>query len=212
MDSKNLSNMQIDVLREIGNIGAGNAATSMSQLIDKNVSMEVPSVKIVTINEMMEMLGGPEKLIVAIFFRIKGEVPGSVYFILTIKEAEFLIQRMMLQEDVKLFIDDKPNELAMSALEEVANIMTGSYLSALSDFTSIKMTTTVPHVSIDMAAAAIVTGLLELARVTDYAIIIDTKINSLSNENNNVRGHFLLVPDPESINELFASLGIEDYV
>lgn len=212
MDSKNLSNMQIDVLREIGNIGAGNAATSMSQLIDRNVSMEVPSVKIVTINEMMEMLGGPEELIVAIFFRIKGEIPGTVYFILTIEEAEFLIQRMMLQENAKLFIDDQPNDFAMSALEEVANIMTGSYLSALSDFTSLKMATTVPYVSIDMAAAAIVTGMIELARVTDYAIIIDTKINSISDHDNNVRGHFLLVPDPKSINQLFTSLGIEDYV
>lgn len=212
MDSKNLSNMQKDVLREIGNIGAGNAATSMSQLIDRHVLMEVPSVKVVTINEMMELIGGPEKLIVAIFFRIKGEVPGTVYFILTIEEAEFLVQRMMMQDDARLLMDGEPNELAISALQEVANIMTGSYLSALSDFTNLKMATTVPYLSIDMAGATLVTGMIELSRVTDYAIIIDTKINSISDENDNVRGHFLLVPDPDSIGQLFTSLGIEDYV
>lgn len=210
MDAKNLSNMQRDVLREIGNIGAGNAATSMSQLIDKNVSMEVPSVKIVTINEMMELIGGPERLIVAIFFRIKGESPGTVYFILTLEEAEYLVQKMMLQEDVRLLVDGEPNELAISALREVANIMTGSYLSALSDFTNLKMATTVPYLTIDMAAAALVTGMIELSRVTDYAIIIDTKINS--SKNDNVQGHFLLVPDPESIDKLFAALGIENNV
>lgn len=212
MDSKNLSNMQKDVLREIGNIGAGNAATSMSQLIDKHVLMEVPSVKVVTINEMMELIGGPEKLIVAIFFRIKGEVPGTVYFILTIEEAEYLVKQMMMQDDAKLLIDDEPNELALSALQEVANIMTGSYLSALSDFTNLKMTTSVPYLSIDMAGATLVTGMIELARITDYAIIIDTKINSMSDENDNVRGHFLLVPDPDSIDQLFASLGIDGHV
>lgn len=210
MDSKKLTNMQKDVLKEIGNIGAGNAATSMSQLIDHHVSMEVPSVKIVTINELMELIGGPERLIVAIFFRIKGESPGTVYFILTVEEAEFLVQRMLYQEDARLFVNDEPNELAFSALQEVANIMTGSYLSALSDFTNLRMATTVPHLSIDMAAAALVTGMIELSQVTDYAIIIDTKINS--SDNDNVQGHFLLVPDPKSIDKLFSALGIEDYV
>lgn len=209
MDSRRLSNMQKDVLREIGNIGAGNATTSMSQLIDKEVKMEVPSVKIVTINEMMELIGGPERLIVAIFFRIKGEIPGTVYFILTVEEAELLVQKMMLQEDVRLLDNGEPNELAVSVLQEVANILTGSYLSALSDFTNLKMATTVPYLSIDMAAAALVTGMIELSRVTDYAIIIDTKINS---SHDNVQGHFLLVPDPKSINQLFSALGIEDHV
>ncbi len=94
MDSKKLSNLHKDVLREIGNIGAGNATASMSQLINKKIKMEVPSVKIVTINEMMELSGGPEELIVAIFFRFEGEVTGTVYFILTIEEAEYLVSKM----------------------------------------------------------------------------------------------------------------------
>lgn len=211
MDSKDLSNMQKDVLREIGNIGAGNAATSMSQLINKQVTMEVPSVKIVTINEMMELIGGPERLIVAIFFRIKGEIPGTVYFILTLEEAEYLVQQIMMQDDARLLVDGEPNELTVSALQEVANILTGSYLSALSDFTNLKMATTIPYLSIDMAAAALVTGLLELSTITDYAIIIDTKINGNENDNG-VRGHFLLIPDPEAIPRLFTTLGIDNHV
>src|SRR5699024_4964204 len=102
MKSINLSSIQKDVLREIGNIGAGNATTSLSQLIDKQVKMEVPSVKVVTINEMMEIIGGPEKIIVAILFRIKGEVTGTVYFVLTIEEAEDLIQQMTMDSSIKL--------------------------------------------------------------------------------------------------------------
>lgn len=208
MTSKKLSDLEKDVLREIGNIGAGNATTSMSQLINKQVMMEVPSVKIVTINEMMEIIGGPEKLIVAIFFRIKGEISGTVYFVLTIGEAEYLVRQMTANENVAIMDENgKRDDLAISVLQEIANILTGSYLSALADFTNINMTTTIPYLSIDMAAATLVTGLIELSQVTDYAIIIDTKITG-SEAGEGAKGHFLLVPDPDSIPELFTALGI----
>src|SRR5690625_1504818 len=126
MESKKLSELQKDVLREIGNIGAGNATTSMSKLINKQVAMEVPSVQIVTINEMMDIIGGPEKLIVAIFFRIKGEVTGTVYFVLTIEEAEYLVRHMTMDDQLTVMNNNgETNEIAISVLQEVANILTG---------------------------------------------------------------------------------------
>lgn len=209
MESKKLSELQKDVLREIGNIGAGNATTSMSKLINKQVAMEVPSVQIVTINEMMDIIGGPEKLIVAIFFRIKGEVTGTVYFVLTIEEAEYLVRHMTMDDQLTVMNNNgETNEIAISVLQEVANILTGSYLTALADFTKLNMSTTVPYLSIDMAAATLVTGLIELQTITDYAIIIDTKITG-SEVGEGAKGHFLLIPDPESISQLFTALGIQ---
>lgn len=207
MDSKKLSHMQKDVLREIGNIGAGNATASMSQLINKQIKMEVPSVKVVTINEMMDIIGGPERLIVAIFFRFDGEVTGTVYFILTIEEAEYLIRKMTNNNVTKIMEDGETDPMAVSVLQEIANILNGSYLSAMADFTNLRMTTSIPYLSIDMAAATIVTGLVELSRSTDYAIIIDTQIKG-NEESDSTRGHFLLLPDPESIPKLFTALGI----
>src|SRR5690625_589450 len=144
MKSLKLSNIQKDVLREIGNIGAGNATTSLSQLINKQVMMEVPSVKVVTINEMMESIGGPERLIVAILFRIEGEITGTVYFVLTVEEAEDLIRHMTMDTSAKIKLHEEMEELTVSILQEVANILTGSYLSALSDLTNLNMITTVP--------------------------------------------------------------------
>lgn len=209
MESEKLSELQKDVLREIGNIGAGNATTSMSKLINKQVAMEVPSVQIVTINEMMDIIGGPEKLIVAIFFRIKGEVTGTVYFVLTIEEAEYLVRHMTMDDQLTVMNNNgETNEIAISVLQEVANILTGSYLTALADFTKLNMSTTVPYLSIDMAAATLVTGLIELQTITDYAIIIDTKITG-SEVGEGAKGHFLLIPDPESISQLFTALGIQ---
>lgn len=208
MKSENLSNIEKDVLREIANIGTGNAATSMSQLINQQVMMEVPSVEVVTINELMDIIGGPEKLLVTILFRIEGEVTGTVYFILTIEEAESLMRQMVNDDSITINIDEELDDLVISMLQEMANILTGSYLSALADFTGIKMTTTIPYISIDMAAATLVTGLVELSEVTDYAIIIDTKITG-NDYGKGVKGHFLLIPDPTSIPKLFSTLGID---
>lgn len=207
MNSKNLTNLHKDVLREIGNIGAGNATASMSQLIDKKIKMEVPSVQIVTVNEMMEIIGGPERLVVAIFFRFEGEVTGTVYFILTIEEANYLVSKMTNGQVTSIMNNGEQDPIAVSVLQEMANILNGSYLSAMADFTNLRMTTTIPYLSIDMAAATIVTGLIELSRSTDYAILIDTKIVGVE-PSSSAKGHFLLIPDPDSIPKLFSALGI----
>lgn len=203
-----LSSLQLDALREIGNIGAGNAATSMSKLIQKKVDMEVPSINVVGFDEVMDMVGGPDELIVGIFFRILGKAPGMVYLIFSLEEAETLVKQMTNNSNLTLSIEEN-DELAMSALSEAGNILAGSYLSALSDFTNINMQPSVPHLSVDMAGAILTVGLVEVSEVTDYAIIVNTKINN-SSQDNGINGQLLLVPSPESFTKLFQALGIQD--
>lgn len=210
MDYNNLSSMQLDVLREIGNIGAGNAATSLSQLVNKKIDMLVPSVNIVSFDDMMELIGGPDEVVVAILFRIYGDVPSTVIFILSVKEAEVLVQSMLGDSDFSLSDGGTSNKMAMSALEEVGNIVTGSYIAALSDFANVNLQPSVPHLGIDMAGAVLTYGLIEVSQVSDYAIIIDTKINS-SESKNAIKGNFFLLPDPDSLGSLFTALGINDY-
>ncbi|WP_345739386.1 chemotaxis protein CheC [Virgibacillus salarius] len=102
------------------------------------------------------------------------------------------------------------NELAISVLKETGNIVTGAYLSALSDFTQVNMQPSVPYLSIDMAGAILTAGLIELSQVTDYAIIINTKMNP-SHLSHSIEGHFLFIPDPDSFPKLFQALGINGY-
>ena len=210
MGLKNLSGIQMDVLREIGNIGAGNAATSMSTLINKRIDMKVPTVEIVSFDEIINIIGGPEQLIVALLFKIYGEAPGSVYFILGVEEAESLVKEIVNDPEFRLISDKQPSELSISVLEEIGNIMTGSYLSALSDFTNLKMQPSIPYLSIDMAGAILTAGLVELSQVTDYAIIINTRINHFASEEG-IEGNFFLIPDPASFKKLYASLGINGH-
>ncbi|WP_163971242.1 chemotaxis protein CheC [Oceanobacillus halotolerans] len=207
MDFKQLSNEQLDVLREIGNIGAGNAATSMSAIINRKIEMEMPSVNIVAFDDLMDLIGGPDQPIVAIFIRIQGEAPGTVYFLLSIKEAEYLVREITNDPSFTLLDDQEPSKIAISALHEIGNILAGSYLSALSDFTNIMMQPSIPHLSIDMAGAVLTVGLLELSQVTDYAIVIDTTIND--KDTSGIHGHFFLLPDPESFDKIFSALGIQ---
>lgn len=209
MDLTNLSHLQLDILREIGNIGAGNAVTSMSKIINKRIDMQLPSVKIVSFDELMELIGGPEEVIVAMLFQIHGEAKGTVYFILSIEEAESLVSEISSDVTLDLFSNEEPNEFAISILKEVGNIMTGSYLSALSDFININMQSSIPYLGVDMAGSILTAGLFELSNVSDFAIIIDTELND--GESNGVRGHFLLLPEYETLYKIFAALGVNGY-
>lgn len=208
MDPKQLTHMHIDILKEIGNIGAGNAATSMAQLINKPVHMQVPTVKIVKFDEMMEIAGGPDEIIVGMFFEITGNLTGSVFFMLSIDEAEKLVQQMVQNPTIKLQ-NESNNQFAFSALKELGNIITGAYLTALADFLNLDIRPSIPHLAIDMVGAILTVGLVELSRISDYAIVIDTEINDQTIDG--ITGHFFLLPDPDSLRKIFTALGINHY-
>lgn len=203
-----ISDMHIDMLKEVGNIGAGHAATALSRLLNRKIDMNVPKVSVVSFDEMMEMAGGSESVIASVFLRIEGDAPGSMFFVLPLQQAEKFIH-LMINDDSFSFSNQEVDELALSALQELGNILSGSYLSSLSDFTKLNLYPSVPALSIDMAGAVIGSGLLELSQVSDYAIVIDTSLNE--DEETaiaSVKGHFFLLPDPDSFHVIFSALGV----
>lgn len=209
MKYRDLSTFQLDVLREVGNIGAGNAVTALSQLLNRKIEMTIPSVNVVSFDEMMELIGGPEKKVVAILFRIYGDAPSNVFFVLSVEEAELLIRTMTNNPTYKLKEDIGKESIELSALEEVGNIVTGSYISALSDFTHLYLQPSVPHLGIDMAAAVLTYGLIDISQASDYAIVIDSKVNS-QGTSNMLKGNFFLLPNPDSLQIIFKALGLEE--
>ncbi|MFC4404557.1 chemotaxis protein CheC [Gracilibacillus xinjiangensis] len=204
-----LTQTHLDILKEIGNIGAGNAATALSGLLGKKIDMTIPSIKIVDFNELMEYVGGPDTIIVTVFLRIQGEAPGTMFFVLSPEETNSLVEQLLGNRDFRAE-EMMEHELAYSAVSEIGNILSGSYLSALSDFTSINMQPTVPALVMDMAAAILMEGLVEISQESDHAIIIDTMIEDGENSEHSVKGHFFLLPDPDSFNKIFAALGVLD--
>lgn len=196
--------IQLDTLKEIGNIGAGNAATSLSQLLQKPIEMRVPDVSIIGFDEIADVVGGPEEVVVSVFLRIEGELPGCMFFTLSLHSARQLLESIMVNENEGEF-----DELELSALQEVGNILSGSYLSSLADFTGLNLQPSVPALAIDMAAAILSYGLIEVGKVGDLALLIDTTVLDLSlEEDNNITGKFFLLLDPDSFEKLFATLGV----
>ncbi|WP_312097918.1 chemotaxis protein CheC [Niallia sp.] len=204
-----IDSIKLDVLREIGNIGAGHAATSLSKLLNKKIDMKVPDVQIVTFDEMMEMVGGADNIVAGVFLRIEGDVPGSMFFILPIEQATNFVQDMI--GDTSVNLAPPYDELSISALQELGNILSGSYLSSLSDFTQLSLYPSVPALAIDMVGAIVTYGLVEHSQVSDYAIVINTELKGEEIKvSNTVNGHFFLLPDPDSFSPLFQSLGVKD--
>lgn len=203
-----ITSVHLDVLKEIGNIGAAHAATALSDLLQKKVDMQVPKVEMVSFNDMMELAGGSENIVVGIFLRIEGDAEGSMFFVLPIEQANRFIRGLI--HDPTFDLEKPPvSELGLSAMQEMGNILSGSYLSALSDFTGLKIYPTVPGLSVDMFGAIISIGLIELSHVSDHVIVINTSIFDEAHiEGEMMHGHFFLLPDPDSFESIFKALGV----
>lgn len=201
-----LSALQLDALREIGNVGAGNAATALSQLINRKINMSVPTVSVAPIGDVPDLVGGPETLVAGVFLRVFGEAPSSILFLLPRESAFALIDTLMHRTNRT---DYEMTEMDESALKEIGNILAGSYLNALAHFTQITLLPSIPALAIDMAGAILSIILAQLGQVGDYALVIETEF-SADTENDDVRGHFFLIPDPGSLSIILDAIGVKE--
>lgn len=197
-----LKDIQLDLLKEVGNIGAGHAATALSMMIKKQVDMKVPKVRIIPFNEIEEYLGGEEQIVVGIFLRVEGDVPGNMFFVFNTESALRLLNYML---DKNITDYQQLTELDYSALSEIGNILSGSYLSSLADFTNLYLSPSVPSITIDMVGAILSFGLIQISQYSDAALVIDT---TFFEGQSLVEGQFFLIPDPESFEKLFSALGV----
>ena len=199
MDYLNYSPLQLDALREVGNIGAGNAATALSQLINEKVSITVPSVNIIRINDIMDNRDG-EQLTIGVIVRVLGDVPGNILFLFNNDSAMITIKNLTGQKEEIL------SEMGNSVLCEIVNIIASSYLTAISKLTNLVMLTSVPAITLDMFSAILSTTFIESGQFDDYVIDIKTEMyNEISYE---LPGHFYFIPMPGSLEKILNALGI----
>ncbi|NLW47773.1 MAG: chemotaxis protein CheC [Firmicutes bacterium] len=197
-----LNNFQLDVLKEIGNIGAGHAATALSQLISEPIAMTVPNVSVVSLSEVSEILGGAEQEVVGVYMRMFGDVPGKIIFVFAEEEALTLAGMLTGNNNESQTL----NDYEKSALQEIGNIMTGAYLYALTKLTGYNVLSSVPILANDMVGAILNTALLEFGIIGDYALFIQTQFSLTQRK---INGHFFLVPDPGALDVLLDALGVE---
>ncbi|MGE5615194.1 MAG: chemotaxis protein CheC [Bacillota bacterium] len=197
-----LDNLQLDVLREVGNIGSGNAVTALAKLLNRKINMEVPRTRVLEFKEISDTLGGAELPVVGIMLKVSGDLTGNIMFILKKEAASMLVSMLMGEQpdETREF-----SEIDISALKEIGNILAGSYLSALSTLTNLKIMPSVPELAIDMAGAIISVPAIEFGKVGDTVLYIETEF---SDGNNRVVGDFYLVPDYDTYDVLLKALGV----
>lgn len=198
-----LNDIHIDVLKEIGNIGAGNAATSLSEMLSKRIDMNVPEVSILNYNDVIESIGGAENVVVGILVSFDGDIDGVILFLLK-KEFVHLIINSLLGTELHNF--EEISEMEMSALSEIGNIMVSSYVNSISSLTNMKIDITVPSLNIDMSGALLDAVTAEFAEAADKAIFIKEKYFC---QDETVYSHMLLLPSMTSLSILLRSFGLD---
>ena len=199
-----LKGLELDTLREIGSIGTGNAANALSSMLGCKVTIEMPEVKIMGYNEAIDWIGGPETVTAGVLARLEGEING---IILSIQHMEFInlvLQHMMGNggEDYQQL-----DELGISALLEVGNIMISAFANAMAVLTDMKIRLTVPAFAVDMQGAIIAVPMAEFGGQSDYIMTIGA--NFICN-GRKVPCRILLSPDVRSLNFLLKKLGVLD--
>ena len=202
-DYDDLNEIQLDVLKEIGNIGAGNAATSLADMLMTPIDISVPVVRILDYEDATERLGGPETMVVGLMLQLEGDFKGMIMFLLQ-KEFAYLTLNTLMGTDIQSV--SELDEVALSAFRELANIMAASYVNAIASMTGMRIDLTVPDLCIDMLGAILSVPAIHFADISDKIILIEGEFNGESSKSSS---HVLLLPDVESLEKIMTVLGIE---
>ncbi len=199
---EDLGAMEIDVLTEVGNIGAGNAMTALSSMIGQMVDIEVPAVNILGFQEAIDYAGGPEKTVVGIIVPIKDDIEGEILFLLENDIVELVVSTFFGTSDVDL-LNLSPE--MTSALTELGNIMAASYVNAIAELTGMKIEVEIPMLSVDMLGAIMSVPAAQLGELSDKLLYID---NLMLIDKVSVKSKMMLLPTVESLDKLLRSLGV----
>lgn len=196
-----ITQLQLDALKEIGNIGSGHAATALSTLLQRRIDMSVPEVWAVRFEQVAEIIGQLDTPQAVVYVKVEGDAPGKAVFFFPIPSAEIMAQALFqTEEHLDLFAD----EMAQSALKEVGNIMVSSFLIALTQFSGIPLQPSVPALAVDMAGAILDAILVEEGTLDDHVLFIDTQLSGIPQ----IEGQFIFLPNEGSLKKLLGALGV----
>jgi chemotaxis protein CheC len=193
----------LDTLREICNIGAGHAATAFSQITGKQIDLEVPKVRVAGLSKVPQIVGGAEEPVVGLYLRILGEARGNIFMIFPADSALALLSLLGAAPPpggAHPFED----EVAISSLKEVGNILASSYLTAINKLTGLVLIPSVPSFAYDMAGSIVDYVLIEVGRISDVALVVETVFLEQSDR---IYGHVFLIPDPQSLAAILKTVG-----
>lgn len=198
MKQNQFSIMQMDALKEVSNIGTGNAATALSMMLGKKIDMTVPSVNLIEFTTLIDNVGEREGA--GIIVRVLGDIPGNILIVLDKEVAFNMIELLTGMETVEF------TEMGKSALCEIGNILSGAYMNAISQFTGLNAIASVPAITYDMLSAILATTFMESGQYDEYILDIETVF--LNEDKENVGLHFYYIPVPGSLEKILEIIGL----
>ena len=190
-----------DVLKEIGNIGAGNATTAIANMLGLRIDMSVPEVAFLPVEDLGSAIGAEDEIIVGIMLGVEQDIDGSMMFLMDMASAHHIVNKLMMRDDS---YSEPFDEMDLSAIKEIRNIIAGSYFSALSGLTNLTIVPSVPFVAVDMAAAILSVPAVQFGIFGDNALMINTEFS----DDLGIKGHFILMPEEDSYAKILTALGV----
>jgi len=201
-DIRDLKELQLDALKEVENIGAGHAATALSQLTNRRIMISVPRIQVTRLEDVAELLGDPSEVVAAILLHMLGDLTGRTLLVFPEPSAKRLCDMLLSR---KPGTTTAFQEIEQSSLKEAGNILCGAYMNALSSFMGMMLLPSVPSLVIDSAAAVLTSTYLNFGSDRDYVFCVETEFTFVSEEET-LRGHFLLVPDFASLRAILQAV------
>jgi chemotaxis protein CheC len=203
-DVRDLKESQLDAMREVANIGAGHAATALSQMTNRTIMITVPRVKIRPLEDASDMLGPPDQVVASVLMHMMGDLTGRAMLLFPEPAALILCDYLFRRErgTTTAF-----GEMEQSSLKEAGNILASAYLNALSDFMGMMLVPSVPSLVIDLSGAILTSAHLNFGHDREYALCVETSFRS-EGSTETMAGHFLLLPDLASLQSIFDAIRI----
>lgn len=201
-DIRSLKALQLDALREVANIGAGHAATALSQMIGGTIMISVPTINVARLEDVPPQVAAPEEPVAAVLMHMLGDLTGRTLLVFP-KKTAIRLAELMLRRPAGSSADF--NDMEQSALKEAGNILSSAYMNALSDFMGMMLLPSPPSLAMDMSAAVLTSVYLQFGTDKDYVFCVESEF-MMVDAGERLRGFFLLLPDPASLQAILKAV------
>jgi chemotaxis protein CheC len=203
-DIRSLKALQLDALREVANIGAGHAATALSQMIGGTIMISVPTINVSRLEEVPPQISAPEEPVAAVLMHMLGDLTGRTLLVFP-KPTAVRLAELMLRRPAGT--SQELGEMEQSAIKEAGNILSSAYMNALSDFMGMMLLPSPPSLAVDMSTAVLTTAYLQFGSDRDYVFCVESEFY-MTDVNERLRGFFLLLPDPASLQAILRAVRV----
>jgi chemotaxis protein CheC len=200
---RSLTPNQLDALREVANIGAGHAATALSQMIGQTIMISVPRINVSRLEDVPPQVAEPEEPVAAVLMHMMGDLTGRTLLVFPRRTAQRLASLLLRRPPES----DAFTEMEQSAIKEAGNILSSAYMNALSDFMGMMLLPSPPSLAIDMSNAVLTTAYLQFGSDKDYVFCVESEF-LMTDVDERLRGFFLLLPDVASLQSILKAIRV----